>query len=431
MSARAQYAHKVTDSDQAMRRVRDGDTVVAPVGAAEPTELLTALSERRDEMRDVTVTQLLPVGNLGYLDPNTVEHVRHNGLFLGGPTRAGAQEGWVDWTPNHFSEIPELIRRGQLRCDVAVARCSPMDEHGFFSIGLAPAYTMAAIDMARDVILEVDDAAPFADGNCHVHIDQVDAVVETHTALAELPASTIGPIEEAIARHVAELIPDGATLQIGIGAIPDAVVQQLLTKNDLGIHTEMFGDGILALVEAGVVTNRNKNIHRGTMLATFALGSARLYEFMHRNPALEMHPVDVTNTPHLAGRNDNLHSINGTMQVDLIGQCASEGIGTVPYSGTGGQSDFVRAANISRGGRSFIVTPSTAKGGTISRIVSTLAPGAHVSTSKNDVGYVVTEYGVAALRGLSARGRAHALVDIAHPDFRAELADDAKRLKIW
>ena len=235
-------------------------------------------------------------------------------------------------------------------------------------------------------------------------------------------------MELGIGRHVAQLIPDGATLQIGIGAIPDAVVQQLGDKNDLGIHTEMFGDGILSLVEAGVVTNTAKNLHPGKMLATFALGSHHLYEYMHRNPGLEIHPVDVTNDPFLAGQNDNLHSINGTLAVDLIGQCGSETLGHLPYSGSGGQVDFVRAANRSRGGKAIIVLPSTARGGTVSRIVATLAPGTHVTTGKNDVDYVVTEYGVARLRGQSARARARALIDIAHPDFRDQLAEDLARL---
>lgn len=430
MSVRAEYGRKRADAAQAMRRVRDGDTIVVPIGAGEPPELLAALSGRRHELRDVTVMQLLPISAQDYLNPDDTEHVRHNGLFLGAPTRAGAQQGWVDWTPNHFSEVPQLLRDRHIASEVAISRCSPMDEHGFFSLSLCPAYLMAAVAMAREVILEVDNHAPFTGGDCHVHISQVSAVVETDAPLVQLDAPVIGPVEHAIAEHVAGLIPDGATLQIGIGAIPDAVVAQLLTKNDLGIHTEMLGDGILTLVEAGVVTNLNKNEHRGKMLATFALGSRRLYDFMHRNPAVEMHPVDVTNTPHIAGRNDNLHTINSALTVDVIGQCGSESLGTVPFSGTGGQSDFVRAANISRGGKSFIVLPSTAQGGTVSRIVPTLPTGTHVTTSKNDVGYVVTEYGVAHLRGRSARERARALVEIAHPDFRDELTERAKDLHL-
>jgi acyl-CoA hydrolase len=429
-SVRSLYEQRRTDPDEAVKLIRDDDAVVAGIAAAEPAYLLEALSRRGPDLRGVSVVQLLPTSAQAYLDPATTEQIRHNSLFLGGPSRAGAQAGWIDWTPNHFSEIPSLIRRGQLRADVAVARVSPMDEHGFFSVSLGPAYTMAAVRVAREVILEVDPHVPFAHGDCHIHVEQVSALIETDVPNVELSPTRIGPVERAIAGHVAELIPDGATLQIGIGAIPDAVVAQLASKNDLGIHTEMFGDGILSLVEAGVVTNVRKNEHRGKMLAAFALGSARLYEFMHQNPALEMHPVDVTNTPHLAGRNDHLHSINSTLAVDLIGQCGSESIGSAPYSGSGGQADFVRAANISEGGKSFIVVPSTAKNGSVSRIVPTLAAGTHVTTSKNDVGYVVTEYGVASLRGKTARQRAGALIEIAHPDFRDELRERARDLHL-
>jgi acyl-CoA hydrolase len=305
-----------------------------------------------------------------------------------------------------------------------------MDDHGFFALGLSADYTMAAIEQARAVVLEVNPQVPFTFGDCHVHVSQVARLTESEDALFELPAPPIGEVELAIGGYVAEMIPDGATLQIGIGGIPDAVVQQLSDRNDLGVHTEMFGDGILRLLEAGNITNQRKNIHHGKMLATFALGSHRLYEYMHRNPALEMYPVDVTNDPVLAGQNDDLHSINGTLQVDLIGQCGSESLGFRPYSGTGGQVDFVRAANRSHGGKAFIVVPSTAKGGTVSRIVPTLAPGTHVTTGKNDVNYVVTEYGVAQLRGRSARERARQLIDIAHPDFRAQLTDEAQRMHL-
>jgi len=237
-------------------------------------------------------------------------------------------------------------------------------------------------------------------------------------------------VQESIGKYVAELIDDGSTLQIGYGGIPDAVVMQLTGKRDLGIHTEMIGDGILTLVESGAVTNRRKNYLPGKSIATFALGSNRLYRYMDRNPSLEMHPVNFTNDPALAGLNDNLVAINATMQIDLLGQCGSESLGHAPYSGTGGQSDFVRAANRSRGGKAFIVLPSTAKGDTVSRIVPSLSPGTHVSTSKNDINYVVTEYGVAQLRGKSAGQRARELIAIAHPDFRAELTEQAKRANL-
>ena len=332
--------------------------------------------------------------------------------------------------PSNFSELPTLIKRGLTPADVVFTVASPMDEHGYFSLGLAAAYTMAAVSRARVVVLEVNPNVPFANGECHVHISQVSAIVESQEPVPEVGLPKIGPVQEAIGKYVADMIPDGATLQIGYGAIPDAVVMQLTHKRDLGIHTEMLGDGILTLIEAGAVTNRLKNYQRGKMVATFALGSRKLYQFMHRNPGFEMHPSDVTNDPWLAGQNDNLIAINATMQIDLIGQCGSETLGFSPVSGTGGQSDFVRAANRSNGGKAFIVLPSTAKDDTISRIVPVLSPGTHVSTSKNDVNYVVTEYGVAQLRGKSAKERALALIGIAHPAFREELREAAARMKL-
>ena len=305
-----------------------------------------------------------------------------------------------------------------------------MDSHGYFSISLGADYTMAAIARARVVVLEVNPHVPFAYGNCHVHISQVTALVESSEPVFEVGLPKIGPVQEAIGKYVADMIDDGSTLQIGYGGIPDAVVMQLSHKHDLGIHTEMIGDGIMSLVDVGVVTNRKKNYQPGKMLATFALGSKKLYEFLHRNPAVEMHPVSFTNDPYLAGQNDNLHAINATMQIDFMGQCGSESLGFSPYSGTGGQTDFVRAANRSNGGKAFIVLPSTAKHDTISRIVPTLSAGTHVSTSKNDINYVVTEFGVAQLRGKTAHQRCEALIAIAHPDFRGELREAAKKMKL-
>ncbi|HLO62749.1 MAG TPA: acetyl-CoA hydrolase/transferase C-terminal domain-containing protein [Azonexus sp.] len=430
MSFQALYQQKKMAPFDAIRVVRNGDTIVVPTAVGEPPSLLTALSEARRDFRNVTVSQILAVRKYGYLDPETVEHVRHTAYFYSGATRAGAKEGWVDFIPAYFSEMPQLIERGLMPADVVFSMASPMDEHGYFSLALAADYTMAAIEKARVVVLEVNPNVPFANGNCHVHISQVAALCESEEPILEVGLPKIGPVQEAIGRYVAEMIPDGATLQIGYGGIPDAVVMQLTDKRDLGIHTEMVGDGIMTLVEAGVVTNRKKNYHHGKMLATFALGSKKLYQFMHRNPALEMHPVDFTNDPYLAGQNDNLHAINATMQIDFLGQCGSESLGPIPYSGTGGQSDFVRAANRSNGGKAFIVLPSTAKDDTISRIVPTLSPGTHVSTSKNDINYVVTEYGVAQLRGKTAKQRTEALIGIAHPDFRGELREAAKKLKL-
>ncbi len=430
MSVQSLYQQKRMPATDAIRVIKNGDTIVVPTAVGEPPALLTALSEARRDFRDVQISQILPVRKYAYLDPETTEHVRHSAYFFSGVTRPGGQAGWIDYIPAFFSELPVLISRNLSPADVVFTLASPMDEHGFFSLSLAPDYTMAAIAKARAVVLEVNPNVPFANGNCHIHISQVTALTESEDPILEVGLPKIGPVQEAIGKYVAEMIPDGATLQIGYGGIPDAVVMQLTHKHDLGIHTEMVGDGIMTLVEAGVITNRKKNYHPGKMLATFALGSKKLYQFMHRNPSLEMHPVDFTNDPFLAGQNDNLHAINATMQIDFIGQCGSESLGFSPYSGTGGQSDFVRAANRSNGGKAFIVLPSTAKNDTISRIVPTLSAGTHVTTSKNDVNYVVTEYGVAQLRGKTAQQRCAALIAIAHPDFRSELRESAKRMNL-
>ena len=430
MSIQDLYLAKRVSAADAMRQVRNGDFIIVPTGVGEPPSLLHALSEQRRDFRDVKVAQILAMRKYAYIDPATTEHVRHVALFYGGATRAGGQEGWIDFIPNYFSEIPAQIERGQIPADVVLSMASPMDAHGYFALSLGADYTMAAVARARAVVLEVNPNVPFAFGNCHVHISQVTALVENAEPVLEVGLPKIGPVQEAIGKYVADLIEDGSTLQIGYGGIPDAVVMQLAHKHDLGIHTEMIGDGILTLVESGAVTNRRKNYLTGKMIATFALGSNKLYRFIDRNPALEIHPVDFTNSPALAGLNDNFVAINATLQIDLLGQCGSESLAHAPYSGTGGQSDFVRAANRSRGGKAFIVLPSTAKGDTISRIVPALSPGTHVSTSKNDINYVVTEYGVAQLRGKSAKQRARELIGIAHPDFRAELTEQAKRMNL-
>ena len=430
MPVQTLYQQKCMSAADAIGVVKNGDTIVVPTAAAEPSALLTALSDARLNYRDVQVCQILPMRKYDYFDPQTVANVRHTAYFYSGTSRPGGKDGWIDFIPAYFSELPDLLNRKLIPSEVVFSMASPMDEHGFFSLSLGVDYTMAAIAQARAVVLEVNPNVPFANGNCHIHISQVAALTESDGPILEVGLPKIGPVQEAIGKYVADMIPDGATLQIGYGGIPDAVVMQLTHKHDLGVHTEMIGDGIMSLVEAGVITNRRKNFMPGKMLATFALGSKKLYQFLHRNPAVEMHPVNFTNDPYVAGKNDNLHAINATMQIDFLGQCGSESLGCVPYSGTGGQSDFVRAANRSNGGKAFIVLPSTAKDDTISRIVPTLSAGTHVSTSKNDISYVVTEFGVAQLRGKTAHQRCEALIGIAHPNFRAELREAAKKMKL-
>lgn len=431
MSFQAQYQQKKMSAAEAVKLVQNNDTILVGTAAGEPPSLLAALSDRRRELLGVRVSQILALKKYGYFDPETVQHVRHAAYFLGGASRAGAQEGWSDFVPCSFSDIPSMIRRHQTPAEVVFCMASPMDDKGYMSLGLSPDYCMAGASVARAIVLEVNPHVPSTYGDCKIHISQVTGLTENSDPIIEVGAPKIGPVQEAIGKYVADLIPDGATLQIGYGGIPDAVVRQLTSKRDLGIHTEMLGDGIMSLIEAGVVNNTRKNVNTGKVLATFALGSKKLYDFMHQNPMIEMHPADVTNDPYLAGQNDNLHAINATLQVDLLGQCGSESLGYSPFSGTGGQADFVRAANRSNGGKAFIVVPSTAKGDTISRIVPVLSPGTFVSTTKNDVNYVVTEFGVAQLRGKSAKQRAEALIAISHPNFRATLRAEAVRMRLF
>ncbi|MEY4139651.1 MAG: hypothetical protein RLZZ371_1833 [Pseudomonadota bacterium] len=430
MSFQAIYQSKRVSAEDALDQIHNGDFIIVPTGVGEPPTLLTALSQQRRRFHDVKVVQLLAVRKFDYFDTETADHVRHMAFFFGGASRAGGQNGSIDFFPCSFSDIPVMIQRDQIPADVVFAMASPMDEKGYFALSLGPDYTMAAVAKARTVVLEVNPNVPFTYGNCHVHVSQVSALVESDAPVMEVGLPKIGPVQQAIGKYVADMIDDGSTLQIGYGGIPDAVVMQLTGKRDLGIHTEMIGDGILTLIESGAITHRKKNYLPGKMVATFALGSKKLYQFMERNPALEMHPADFTNDPYLAGQNDKLMSINATLQIDLLGQCGSESLGPLPYSGSGGQVDFVRAANRSQGGKSFIVLPSTAKDDSLTRIVPTLTPGTHVTTSKNDVNYVVTEFGVAQLRGKSAKQRAQEMIAIAHPDFRAELTEGARRLKL-
>lgn len=428
MSASEQYQAKRRSSLEAIDLLRDGDVIVVSTGAAEPPDLLEALSERRREFRGVCVAQMLPMRKYGYFDPETLEHVRHLGPFLGVASRQGAQQGWIDTLACNFSELPQFFRDGLTPADIVFCLASPMDKHGYFSLGLGADYTMAAIERARAIVLEVNPNVPYAFGNCQVHVSKVSAIVESEADIIEAAMPAIGPVQEAIGRYVASLIEDGSTLQIGYGGIPDAVATQLREKRDLGIHTELMGDALLSLIECGAVTNARKNFLPGKAVATIAVGSARLYRFMDRNPSFEMHPSDFTNDPWVAARNDNFVAVNATLQVDISGQCGSESLGLLPYSGSGGQADFVRAANRSKGGKSIIVLPSTAKNDTVSRIVPILDPGTLVTTSKNDVNYVVTEYGIAQLRGKSMKARARELIAIAHPAFRADLESQVARL---
>lgn len=421
-----EYRQKLCSPQEAASIVKSGDHLCFPLGVGEPTLLVRALAARKRELEGVVVNQqhhLCP----DYFTEDSVPHIRVNAWFTSHVSREAVQKGWADFVPNHFSEVPKLLR-DYWPIDVAGTVVSPMDEYGFFTCSLSVGYTLEAVKKAGKVVVQVNPHAPRTHGNCHIHISEVDHIIECDEPLKELEIPAISAVEEAIGGYIAERVADGSTLQMGWGGIPNAVCKAMLSKKDLGIHTELISNGIVDLMLAGAVNNSRKTINRGKSLGTFALGTKQVFEFMNGNPMIEMHPVDYVNDPYVIGQIDNMVAINATIQVDLLGQCCSESFGHLQWSGSGGQADFARGANRSRGGKGFICTASTAKNGTVSCIVPTLAPGSSVTTSKNDVDHVVTEFGVAKLRGQTAKQRAMNLINVAHPDFRGELMEAARRM---
>ena len=424
------YHERMTTAEEAVRVIQSGQRVFLTGNCSVPQELLHALVKRAraGEVENVEIVQVLTVGDADYVSPDLEGKLRVNTLFISANVRKAVHEGRADFTPIFLSEIPGLFRSGQLPLDVALIHVSPPDEHGFCSFGVEVGITKPAAESARIVIAEVNDKMPRALGDSFIHVSKIDYFVPVSYYLPELPQGSPGEVQMRIAEHIAEMIPDGATLQLGIGGIPDAVLLYLRDKKDLGIHTEMFSDGVVELVEAGVITNERKTIHRGKIIVGFVLGTQRLYDFIDNNAMVEFHPTDYVNDPFIIAQNDNMVAINSAIEVDLTGQVCADSIGTKFYSGVGGQVDFIRGAARSKGGKPIIALPSTAKNGTISRIVPTLKVGAGVTTTRNDVHYVVTEYGVAYLHGKTIRQRVNALINIAHPNFRDELRKEAHKL---
>ncbi|MEG6584782.1 acetyl-CoA hydrolase/transferase family protein [Dendrosporobacter sp. 1207_IL3150] len=418
------YKHKIMGADEALKIVKSGDRVVIGHACGEPQTLVEAMVKRAPELHDVEIVHMVAMGKAKYAQPGMEASFRHNALFVGASTRKAVEEKRADYTPCFFSEVPRLFRDKLLPVDVALLQITPPDQDGYCSYGLSVDYTQPAAESAATVICQINSNLPCT-GGAKIHLDNINYIVEQTEPLIELKPPQIGEIERKIGEHVASLIPDGATLQLGIGAIPDAVLLFLGDKKNLGIHSEMFSDGVVFLAESGVITNQKKNINTGKFIATFLMGTQKLYDFVNNNHAVEMRSVDYVNDPYIVGQHDNMISINSAIQVDLMGQVNAEMIGTKQFSGIGGQVDFVRGASRSLGGKSIIALPATAANGKISRIAAELDCGAAVSTSRNDVHYVVTEYGVAELRGKSLRERARALIAIAHPDFRAALSEKA------
>lgn len=420
MDSGSYYRDRLTTADEAVRKIHSGDRVVTAHACGEPTALIDAMVANRAAYSNVEIVHMVPMGKAAYCAEGMEGSFRHNSLFAGGPTRRAIADGRADFTPVLFSEIPSLFD-GPLPVDVALIQVSPPDEHGYCSLGVSVDYTRHAAEQAQFVIAQVNPQMPRAMGEAFLHVTDIDCFVESDRPLIELPTARISDVEARIGRNCASLVRDGDTLQVGIGGIPDAVLEALGDKNDLGVHSEMFSDGVVDLVEAGVVTNKRKTLLPGRCVAAFLMGSRRLYDFVDDNPMVHMAPVDFVNDPRVIAQNDNLVSINSCIQVDLLGQVVSSSVGLRQISGVGGQLDFVRGAAMSRGGRSIMAVSSTARHGEVSKIVPFIDQGAAVTTGRCDVDYVVTEYGVAHLWGTTLRERARELIAIAHPRFRDEL----------
>jgi len=429
-AVRTQFHDKLVTAEHALAAVRSGDSVYVHPGCAAPQRLLDALVARRASLENVRVVHLLCLSEADYVKPGMERHFRHVSLFTGKNVRDAINEGRADYVPVFLSEIPRLFRSRKVPLDVALIHVSPPDEHGFCSFGVGVECTQAAAEMARVVIAQVNPNMPRVLGDNFIHIRKVSYFVEADDPILELPRVRMSPAFEDIGRNVASLIEDGATLQLGIGGIPDAVLHFLRDRKHLGVHTEMFSDGMVELVERGVVTNERKTLHPGKMIASFVLGGRPLFEFIHNNPIVEFHPSDYVNDPFIIAQNERMVAVNSAIQVDLTGQVCSDSIGDSVYSGFGGQVDFVRGASRAKEGKAVIALLATAKDGEVSRVSTYLDEGAGVVTSRADVHYVVTEHGIADLHGRTLRERAKALIAIADPRFRDELEEGARKRRL-
>jgi 4-hydroxybutyrate CoA-transferase len=424
------YKSKLKSAAEAVALVKSGDRVYYGGNAAIPQALIRALAERRDELEGVQLSHVLLLGKDPLSAPGMEKHFRHNSLFVGPADRQAVNDGRADYTPIFLHQIPRIFEQGIVPLDVAMVQTSSPDEHGFMSLGVETLASKAACQAARKVIVQVNERMPRVLGDCFLHVNRVQAVVEATEPLPTLVPAPATDVERAIASHAVSLIEPGCTLQMGIGGIPDSVYEAMEGPLELGVHTEMISDGAMRAIERGVVTGSRKSFHPGKVVITFALGSEQLYAFLDNNPLIEAHPVSYVNDPVVASQNDRLVAINSAVEVDLTGQVCSDSIGTYIYSGFGGQVDFIRAAARSKGGKPVIALPATAKGGEMSRIVPVLKEGAGVVTSRADVHYVVTEHGIANLFGKNLRQRAEALIGIAAPRFRGELERAAKARKL-
>ncbi|MDZ7859202.1 MAG: GNAT family N-acetyltransferase [Candidatus Krumholzibacteriota bacterium] len=424
------YENKKRSTDDILKIVNPGSRIFIGSGAAEPQKLIGMLIEKGEYIQDHETINLIELGTSIYAESVMSKPFKKNAFFIGQNVRDAVNEGRAEYTPIFLSELPELISSGQMKIDVAFIQVATPDSYGFCSLGVSVDVEKAGAESADIVVAEVNAKMPRTLGDCFIHLNDIDYVVESDLPLPTLRAPEPDEVAVKIGRNVARLIENGATIQAGIGMIPNAVLGFLDDKEDLGVHTEMFSDGIIDLVEKGIINNKKKSLHNGKIIATFCMGSQRLYDFVDDNPLIEFHPCDYTNDPFVVAKNNRMVSLNAAIQIDITGQVCADSIGDYFYSGIGGQVDFVRGAARSSGGKPVIVMPSTAKGGTVSRIVSTLDEGAGVVTSRGDVHYVATEFGVVNLHGKNLRERALALTSIAHPDFRDDLINYAKKRSI-
>lgn len=412
-----------------MAGIKSGERVFIGSGAAEPNALVKAMTARAPELRGVNVLHILTLGEAPYVAPEYAASFRHTAFFIGHNVREAVQQGRADFMPIFLGEIPALFER-RLPLDWALVQLSPPDKHGYCTVGVAADVVMGAIRHARNVVAEINPNMPRAWGNTIIHVDELHGAVEVDYPLPELLPEPIDEVSAAIGRHVAGLIDDGDCLQLGIGTIPNAVLKELRNHTHLGVHTEMLSDGIVELVRGGAIDCTRKNYHPDKIICSFVMGTRALYDFVDDNPFVESYGNEFVNDPFNIAKNDRMVAVNSAIQVDLTGQVNSDSVGSRPYSGIGGQVDFIRGAARSKGGRPIIALPSTAKGGTLSRITPTLMEGAGVVTSRGDVHYVVTEHGVADLYAKGIHQRARALIKIAHPSFREELERKARELNL-
>ncbi|MEN6441021.1 MAG: acetyl-CoA hydrolase/transferase C-terminal domain-containing protein [Syntrophobacter sp.] len=422
------YNSRLLTAAEAAEKIKSGDRVVHAHACGEPKCLVDAMVARGDQLENVEIVHMVSMGEGKYCRPEYQKSFHHNSLFVGASTRKAVNDGRGDYTPCHFSEIPLLFRNNVLPVDVTLMTVSPPDKLGFVCLGISVDYTKQAAVSAKTAIAAVSPQMPRIGGDSYLHVSDISYFVPSTEPLIQLSPPVLGEVEKAIGSNVASLIKDGDCLQLGIGAIPDAVLSFLGEKNDLAIHSEMISDGVMKLVNEGVITCRRKTFHNGKIIISFAMGTNAFYEWMNENTMIEGYPVDFTNDPFIIAQNDNMVSINSALAVDCMGQVAADALGAQQFSGVGGQVDFVRGAARSKGGRSIIALPSTAAKGTQSRISATLSAGQAVTTSRNDVDYVVTEYGIAHLKGKTLRQRCAALVEVTHPDFREQLKEDCKKI---